>query len=94
MYLRHQPELAELLADREPPCISLYQSTHRSHPENQQDPIRFRNLVKTLEESLGRKHPTRELRQLLVLFHNLAEDGHFLICDDATIHASIFCDDQ
>jgi hypothetical protein len=27
-----------LLADHEPPCLSLYQPTHRSHPEKQQDP--------------------------------------------------------
>jgi len=28
-----------LLVTHEPPCISLYQPTHRQHPENQQDPI-------------------------------------------------------
>ena len=75
--LRHQPQLAELLVDREAPCLSLYQPTHRSHPVNQQDPIRFRNLVKTLEDSLRLKHPTHEQRQLLARFHHLAEDGGF-----------------
>ncbi|MFP5405867.1 MAG: dihydropteroate synthase, partial [Gammaproteobacteria bacterium] len=35
-----------LLEQREGPCLSLYQPTHRSFPDNQQDPIRFRNLVK------------------------------------------------
>ena len=77
MDLRHQPQLAELLVDREAPCLSLYQPTHRSHPVNQQDPIRFRNLVKTLEDSLRLKHPTHEQRQLLARFHHLAEDGGF-----------------
>ena len=77
MDLRHQPELAELLVDREAPCLSLYQPTHRSHPDNQQDPIRFRNLVKTLEDSLRLKHPTHEQRQLLARFHHLADDGGF-----------------
>ncbi len=33
----------------QPPCLSLYQATHRHRPDNQQDPIRFRNLVKELE---------------------------------------------
>jgi hypothetical protein len=41
--------LAELASDQQPPCLSLYQPTHRSRPENQQGPIRFRNLVKELE---------------------------------------------
>ena len=38
-----------LLTRHEPPCLSLYQPTHRAHPEKQQDPIRFRNLVRRLE---------------------------------------------
>ena len=37
--------LREVRAAHEPPCISLYQPTHRHHPNNKQDPIRFRNLV-------------------------------------------------
>ena len=37
---------AVLLAEREAPCLSLYQPTHRQHPDNTQDPLRFRNLVK------------------------------------------------
>jgi Bacterial archaeo-eukaryotic release factor family 3 len=32
--------LAGLLDAHEPPCLSLYQPTHRHHPDNQQDPIR------------------------------------------------------
>jgi hypothetical protein len=39
----------ELLSPHEPPCLSLYQPTHRRHPENQHDPIRFRNLVREME---------------------------------------------
>ena len=41
-----------LLAAREPPCLSLYQPTHRRHPENQQDPIRFRNLLKAISPDI------------------------------------------
>ena len=36
-----------------PPCISLYQPTHRRHPDNQQDPIRFRNLVTEVGRGSG-----------------------------------------
>lgn len=61
----------------EPPCLSLYQPTHRSHPENSQDPIRFGNLLKTLEESLRQKYPKREVKPLLEPFQKLAEDRDF-----------------
>jgi len=61
----------------EPPCLSLYQPTHRHRPENQQDPIRFQNLVKALEESLLQKYPKREIRTLLDPFLALAEDRDF-----------------
>jgi hypothetical protein len=61
----------------EPPCVSLYQPTHRHHPDNQQDPIRFRNLVKTIEESLRRKYATRDIRPLLEPFHTLADNEPF-----------------
>ena len=67
----------ELLDASEPPCLSLYQPTHRRHPENQQDPIRFRNLVKALEESLLQKYPTREIQPLLAPFLALADDRDF-----------------
>ncbi|MFC2029941.1 hypothetical protein ACFLWA_04340 [Chloroflexota bacterium] len=68
---------AGLLEACEPPCVSLYQPTHRHHPENQQDPIRFLNLVKVLEESLLQRYPTDEIRPLLDPFLALADDRDF-----------------
>jgi hypothetical protein len=68
---------AVLLADHEPPCLSLYQPTHRAHPDNQQDPIRFRNLVRELELSLARKYTGRESAPILRRFHELAENSEF-----------------
>lgn len=52
--------LTELLSARPAPCLSLYQPTHRRHPENRQDQIRFRNLVKELETSLRQGYPDVE----------------------------------
>jgi hypothetical protein len=69
--------VVELLGDYETPCLSLYQTTHRRHPENQQDPIRFGNLVKKLEESLLQKYPTDEIQPLLEPFLALADDRDF-----------------
>ena len=69
--------LNELLAPHSPPCISLYQPTHRHHPDNQQDPIRFRNLVTEVETSLRQKYGNREIRPLLEPFRALEEDREF-----------------
>lgn len=68
---------AGILRAPKPPCLSLYQPTHRHHPGAQQDPIRFRNLVKALEESLRRTYAARDLRPLLQPFQTLAEDPYF-----------------
>ena len=66
-----------LLAEREGPHLSLYQPTHRAFPERQQDPIRFRNLVKELEQSLQHRYPGREIASLLQPFRELADDEGF-----------------
>ncbi len=66
-----------LLGNYAAPCLSLYQRTHRQHPEKAQDPIRFRNLVKQLEESLRQKYPAHEMQTLLQPFEALAADRDF-----------------
>ncbi|MEX0806918.1 MAG: hypothetical protein WD688_26885 [Candidatus Binatia bacterium] len=68
---------AGLLGSHESPCLSLYQPTHRHHPDNQQDLIRFRNLVKTMEQSLRQKYTTREVQPLLGSFQALADNREF-----------------
>jgi hypothetical protein len=65
------------LATHRGPCLSLYQPTNRRHPENRQDPIRFRNLLKELETALLRACPATEARLLLKPFEALAVDGDF-----------------
>lgn len=69
--------LTELLAPHPAPCLSLYQPTHRRHPGNQEDPIRFRNLVKKMEASLLQAYPTTEARLLLEPFDALACERDF-----------------
>lgn len=68
---------AVLHARHQPPCLSLYQPTHRRHPDNAQDPIRFRNLVKVLESSLRRKYPSRDIADLIRPFMAIADDRAF-----------------
>lgn len=68
---------AGLLNDGDAPCLSLYQPTHRHHPDNEQDPIRFGNLVKALEASLLQRVSKEEARPLLAPFLALADDRDF-----------------
>jgi hypothetical protein len=60
-----------------PPCVSLYQPTHRHFPDRKQDPIRFRNLVGSLEASLRQRVPDDEAAALLRPLHELAADADF-----------------
>ena len=69
--------ISGLMDTCEPPCLTLYQPTHRYSPDNQQDPILFGNLMKELQESLRRKYPAREVRPLLEPFQSLADDKDF-----------------
>jgi hypothetical protein len=69
--------LAELASVRQGPCLSLFQPTHRHGPDNQQDPIRFRNLVKELETSLQKEYPDVDVQILLEPFQALAHDHDF-----------------
>ncbi|MBN2200165.1 MAG: hypothetical protein JW747_09995, partial [Candidatus Aminicenantes bacterium] len=69
--------LAEFLSAQKPPCLSLYQPTFRHHPDNRQDPIRFGNLVKRMENSLAQKYSPSETRAFLEPFRALAADRGF-----------------
>jgi hypothetical protein len=70
--------LAEICTDHfQQPRLSLYQPTHRHHPENQQDPIRYRGLVKELELLLLEQHPSAEVSSLLEPFEALGRDMEF-----------------
>lgn len=67
----------ELLNAKEGPFISLYQPTHRHSPENKQDVIRFKNLIKEIENSLIQKDPKKETSSILNIFLKLSEDKEF-----------------
>ena len=64
------------------PCVSLYQPTHRSYPDNEQDVIRYKNLLKQIETSLLEKYSARQCKSFLQPFHSLADDREFWIHTD------------
>jgi len=74
MELLSKELIQELLTIDKEPCLSLYMPTHRSHPENLQDPIRFKNLLKQLEESLLQKYSAGEVKIHLEPLEALVND--------------------
>ena len=58
--------LMSLMEIHRGPCVSVYMPMHRSGPETQQDPIRFKNLLREAEERLMTQGlPAPEARELL-----------------------------
>lgn len=70
-------EYHELLEPRGGPCLSLYQPTHRHHPDKDQDPIRFRGLVKAIRNKAIQKHSSEDVGRLLAPFHALSDNREF-----------------
>jgi hypothetical protein len=71
--------LRGLLADTQPPCVSLYQPTQRSFPERQQNSIRYKNLLRRMQTSLGEKYAARDVRSILDRFDALGGDEGFWV---------------
>lgn len=69
--------LAELTTFASPPCLSLYQPTHRHHPDNQQDQVCFRHGVEALTSSLRQRLSAAETQVLIAPFQELAADIDF-----------------
>ncbi|MFP3937632.1 MAG: hypothetical protein ACLFVW_04760 [Phycisphaerae bacterium] len=78
MELISQGELNSLLKEPGAPCASLYMPTHPAGPENRQDPIRYKNLLRKCEElfkqdSVG----ASEIQRLLERPRQLIGDAPF-----------------
>lgn len=74
MKLLTQKLVEELLARMDETCLSLYMPTHRSHPDNLQDPIRFKNLLKKMEDSLMKKFSADETKVFLAPLEDLVHN--------------------
>lgn len=61
----------------EGPFVSLYQPTHRTSPDNRQDPIVFKNLLRGIEESLGEKLSKNEINQFMEPFRDIQNNKMF-----------------
>ncbi len=67
-------ELTELLAEREGPCVSIYLLTARRFPEQAQNEVNFRNLLKQVEEAKRRPDVAAPPSSVLEALHALLAD--------------------
>lgn len=65
--------LADLKARHDNPAISILMPTHRSFPDNKQDPIALKNLVKHAEERLLAQMDKREVWPIMEVIHAAVE---------------------
>jgi hypothetical protein len=69
--------IQELLQVHQAPCLSLYMPTHRHHPDNQQDPLRLKNLLNEAEQSLSKKYSSEEIHKFLEPVNKLLNNANF-----------------
>src|SRR4051794_39435013 len=69
--------LSDVLRAAESPSVSIYLPTHRTYPDVQQDRIRFKNLVRAVEDGLAKSHPGRDIRAVTDKLHHLQDDSDF-----------------
>jgi hypothetical protein len=65
--------ISELLEEHGTPCVSLYQPTDRPFPASQKNPIRYKNLVNTLRQSLADTQ-SRQADELVQPVERLLDD--------------------
>jgi hypothetical protein len=69
--------ITELSGTHQSPCLSLYQPTHRHHPDNQQDPMRFRGLLKQMRQALHEHHTPDAISTLTEPLESMGRDHDF-----------------
>ncbi|MGL4648698.1 MAG: hypothetical protein ACRC1H_04770, partial [Caldilineaceae bacterium] len=75
-HLTHD-ELKALAQVEAPYAVSIFMPTHRMGPDTQQDPIRFGNLLRTLETQLLAEKRRPNVKEFLAPAFALLEDGEF-----------------
>ena len=58
-------QLLKLANETNSPCITIAFNTHRTIPDNQQDPIKLKNLVKEAEQRLLENYTKRDIAEVL-----------------------------
>lgn len=75
-------DLHKLQAIQGYPAVSIFLPTHRTHPENQQDPVRLKNLVSQASDLLESTAPQQEIRDTIAELHAQAAKVDYRKCLD------------
>jgi len=67
----------DMIKDKDSPLISLYQPTHKASPDNKQDLIIFKNLLRDIEKSLEQLPGFDSVDKIMKPFWGLKEDKEF-----------------
>ncbi len=61
----NRDELKKVMSYRSYPCVSIIAPTHKTKPDNKQDPITVKNLVKEAVSRLNQEFPHREIEPII-----------------------------
>ncbi len=67
-------QVATLANESNNPCITISFNTHRSAPENHQDEIQIKNLVREAEERVLQEFSKRDIQEILDRLHQLPKE--------------------
>ena len=67
-------QLQKLATEKNSPCVTISLNTHRTHPDNAQDEIVLKNLLKEAEERVVNEFDKREVSQLLEKIENVGKE--------------------
>ncbi len=85
MLNRH--DLRELQSVHDYPCLTITLPTHRTSPDNRQDPIRVKNLVSEAESRLQGEFSRRDLAPLLSRLESLIAEIDYQYTQDGLVLA-------
>lgn len=77
MLIFREKHLPELLAPQESPCVSIYLTTHRTHPDNAQDAKTFKKLVEELAPFKEQYKKDQAVQAIFSRLDELADDYGF-----------------
>ena len=81
-------QLEKLASERSKPCVSISMKTHRTSPDNQQDAIEFKKLVKDAVEKVQGEFGNKTAEDLLLKIEILKEQIDFT-CNLESLHLFI-----
>ena len=71
------------------PAVSVFVKTHRTHPENEQDPIALKNQLKVVEERVTAEYDKRTADDILSKIHEKTDElDHHYNLDTLAIFAN------